>query len=93
MMAGADPSDTGVEGGTAPDSAARVRELQARLNHHSALYYAGKPEIPDADFDSLLNELKALEERHPELVHPDSPTQRVGPHPTPPSRRCATSRP
>ena len=73
-MAGADTAD----GGTASDSAVRVRELQARLNHHSALYYAGKPEIPDADFDDLLNELKALEERHPELVHPDSPTQRVG---------------
>ena len=73
-MAGADTAHSG----TAPDSAARVRELQARLNHHSALYYAGKPEIPDADFDSLLNELKALEERHPELVHPESPTQRVG---------------
>ncbi|MXW88496.1 MAG: hypothetical protein F4Z54_02925, partial [Acidimicrobiaceae bacterium] len=74
LMAGADTADTG----TAPDSAARVRELQARLNHHSALYYAGKPEIPDGDFDSLLSELKTLEDRHPELVHPDSPTQRVG---------------
>ena len=62
----------------AVDSAARVRELQALLNHHSALYYAGKPEIPDADFDDLLNELKALESQHPELVHPESPTQRVG---------------
>ena len=62
----------------AADSGARVRELQALLNHHSALYYAGKPEIPDADFDDMLNELKALEEQHPELVHPDSPTQRVG---------------
>ncbi|MCY4663697.1 MAG: NAD-dependent DNA ligase LigA, partial [Acidimicrobiaceae bacterium] len=64
--------------GAGADTGARVRELQALLNHHSALYYAGKPEIPDADFDDLLNELKALEERHPELVHPDSPTQRVG---------------
>ena len=62
----------------AADSGSRVRELQALLNHHSALYYAGKPEIPDADFDDLLNELKALEAQHPELVHPDSPTQRVG---------------
>ena len=64
--------------GEGVDSAARVRQLQALLNHHAALYYAGRPEIPDADFDGLLNELKALEERHPELVHPDSPTQRVG---------------
>ena len=63
---------------TTVDSAARVRELQAVLNHHSAQYYAGKSEIPDADFDDLLNELKALEASHPELVHPDSPTQRVG---------------
>ena len=55
-----------------------MRELQALLNHHSALYYAGKPEIPDGDFDALLNELMALESRHSELVHPDSPTQRVG---------------
>ena len=69
--AGADTSPTA-------GSAARVRELQALLNHHSALYYAGKPEIPDADFDDLLNELKALESQHPELVHPESPTQRVG---------------
>ena len=60
------------------DSAARVRKLQADLNHHAALYYAGKPEIPDADFDDLLRELKALEAQHPELVHPSSPTQRVG---------------
>ena len=64
--------------GEGAHSAARVRQLQALLNHHSALYYTGKPEIPDADFDDLLIELKALEERHPELVHPDSPTQRVG---------------
>ena len=73
-MAGADTADSG----TSPDSAARVRELQARLNHHAALYYGGRPEIPDADFDGMLRELKALEDRHPELVHPDSPTQRVG---------------
>ena len=64
--------------GEGAHSAARVRQLQALLNHHSSLYYAGKPEIPDADFDDLLNELKCLEERHPDLVHPDSPTQRVG---------------
>ena len=73
-MAGADTADAGA----AADSAARVRELQALLNHHSALYYAGKPEIPDGDFDGLLAELKALEAQHPELAHPDSPTQRVG---------------
>ena len=63
---------------SAVDSGERVRQMQALLNHHSALYYAGKPEIPDGDFDALLAELKALEAVHPELVHPDSPTQRVG---------------
>ena len=67
-----------VDVGEGAGSGARVRELQAVLNHHSALYYSGKPEIPDADFDDLLNELKALESRHPELVHPDSPSQRIG---------------
>ncbi len=60
------------------DSAARVRELQALLNHHSALYYQGEPEIPDSEFDALLRELQSLEAQHPDLVHPDSPTQRVG---------------
>ena len=56
----------------------RVRQLQAQLNHHSALYYAGKPEIPDGDFDALMVELRALEAVHPDLVHPGSPTQLVG---------------
>ena len=76
-MADSGTADTSVTGAGA-DTARRVRELQALLNHHSALYYAGKPEIPDGDFDDLLNELKDLEAQHPELVHPDSPTQRVG---------------
>ena len=66
------------DGGAGADSAARVRKLQADLNHHAALYHAGKPEIPDGDFDDLLRELEALESTHPELVHPGSPTQRVG---------------
>ena len=73
-MAGAGTPDQA----RAADSGSRVREFQALLTHHSALYYADKPEIPDADFDKLLRELEALEAQHPELVHPDSPTQRVG---------------
>ena len=76
-MADSGTADTSVKG-PRPDTARRVRELQALLTHHSAVYYAGKPEIPDADFDKLLRELEALEAQHPELVHPDSPTQRVG---------------
>ncbi len=73
-MAEPDTADAGGGAG----SGARVRKLQALLNHHSKLYYAGKPAIPDADYDDLLRDLEALEARHPELVHPDSPTQRVG---------------
>jgi len=47
------------------------------------LYYVqAAPEISDADFDALMNELKALESEHPELLTPDSPTQRVGGRPT-----------
>jgi DNA ligase (NAD+) len=57
----------------------RVEELRARIEHHSYRYYVlDTPEISDAEFDLLLRELGALEQRHPELLTPDSPTQRVG---------------
>jgi len=57
----------------------RVEELRARIEHHSYRYYVlDAPEISDAEFDQLLRELQALEERHPDLLTPDSPTQRVG---------------
>ena len=62
---------------------ARARHLQTLLDHHSASYYAGKPDIPDSDFDDMLAELMSLESAHPELAHPGSPTQRVG---APPDR-------
>ena len=56
--------------------AAELRELLARHNH---LYYVlDDPEIGDDAYDELLNELRALEEEHPDLRRPDSPTQRVG---------------
>ena len=59
--------------------AARVDELRREIRRHEELYYvANVPEIADADFDALLAELAAIEARHPELVTPDSPTQRVG---------------
>ena len=60
------------------DPTMRIRRLQALLNHHSKLYFAGKPEIPDGDFDEMLAHLASLEAQHPEMVHPDSPTQRIG---------------
>src|SRR3954466_5035688 len=61
------------------DVQARVDELRAELNHHLHRYHVlDDPEISDAAYDRLYDELKALEEEHPELVTPDSPTQRVG---------------
>ena len=63
----------------ATDPAARVAELLATIAIHAEAYYElDAPEIPDADYDVLMQELIALEEAHPELVTPDSPTQRVG---------------
>ncbi len=57
----------------------RVQELRDQLNYHANLYYnQDAPEISDAEYDELLRELKAIEEQEPELVTPDSPTQRVG---------------
>ena len=57
----------------------RVHELRKELNHHNYRYFVlDSPVISDAEYDQLMRELKALEEAHPELVTPDSPTQRVG---------------
>ncbi|MBI3533518.1 MAG: NAD-dependent DNA ligase LigA [Burkholderiales bacterium] len=61
-----------------PDQA-RVAELHRLLHHHAHRYYVlDEPEIPDAEYDRLFRELQAIEAAHPELVTPDSPTQRVG---------------
>ncbi|MBW3567765.1 MAG: NAD-dependent DNA ligase LigA, partial [Proteobacteria bacterium] len=57
----------------------RIQTLRESLEHHNYLYYVlDDPEIPDAEYDRLMNELNRLEEEHPELITPDSPTQRVG---------------
>ncbi|HYL80766.1 MAG TPA: NAD-dependent DNA ligase LigA, partial [Candidatus Acidoferrum sp.] len=65
--------------GARKDPAARAEKLRALLHHHSHAYYVlDRPEISDAEYDRLFGELKALEAAHPELVTPDSPTQRVG---------------
>jgi DNA ligase (NAD+) len=57
----------------------RLDELRETVNHHLYRYHVlDEPEISDAEFDRLFDELQALEEEHPELVTPDSPTQRVG---------------
>ena len=57
----------------------RAVELRGEIAHHDYRYYAlDRPEVSDAVYDSLMRELRAIEERFPELVVPDSPTQRVG---------------
>ncbi len=57
----------------------RSEELRSVINYHNYLYYQlDRPEIPDAVYDELLNELRAIEARFPELITPDSPTQRTG---------------
>jgi len=57
----------------------RLDDLRETVNHHLYRYHVlDEPEISDAEFDHLFDELQALEEEHPELVTPDSPTQRVG---------------
>ena len=58
--------------------AARVAELREQIRHHDHLYYVlDQPSIADEAYDELFAELRRLEEAHPELVTPDSPTQRV----------------
>ncbi len=57
----------------------RAEELRSLLHHHNYCYYIlNRPEISDAEYDRLFNELKELEAAHPELITPDSPTQRAG---------------
>lgn len=58
---------------------ARLEALRTRIRHHDHRYYVlDDPEIADRDYDALFDELSALEAAHPDLVTPDSPTQRVG---------------
>ncbi len=58
---------------------AQVKKLREQIEHHNYQYYVlDQPEIPDSEYDRLFRELQALEAAYPELVTPDSPTQRVG---------------
>jgi len=62
-----------------PEVLARVQDLREQIHYHNYRYYVmDDPVISDAEFDRLLNELSRLEAEYPELVTPDSPTQRVG---------------
>ena len=61
------------------DTQAQIEKLRVQLRRHEHLYYVlDQPKISDAEYDALMRELKALETERPELVTPDSPTQRVG---------------
>src|SRR5215475_9502414 len=56
-----------------------IEPLRDKIRHHEYRYYVlDNPEISDAEYDAMMRELKSLEAQHPELVTPDSPTQRVG---------------
>jgi len=64
---------------TRSDSATKIDQLREELRHHEYQYHVlDSPEISDAEYDAKMRELRALEAGHPELVTPDSPTQRVG---------------
>jgi DNA ligase (NAD+) len=64
--------------------AARVAELRTVIRHHDRKYYVeAAPEISDREYDRLVEELRSLEEAHPALVTPDSPTRRIGDEPVP----------
>jgi DNA ligase (NAD+) len=72
--AGADPASS--------DPAQRAAQLRGELEHHGYRYYVlDDPEIGDDAYDALLDELRAIEADHPELITPDSPTQRIGGEP------------
>jgi len=67
----------------ASSAAARAERLRREIERHNRLYYnEAAPEITDAEYDKLFQELVALEAEHPELATPDSPTQRVGAAPS-----------
>ena len=72
----------------------QIDELRAELEHHEHLYYVlDNPTLSDAQYDALMNRLKALEAEHPDLVTPESPTQRVGGKPADGFQKIAHSRP
>ena len=91
-------AETDNSGPASPDSARKAAEraehLRAELHRHEHLYYVlDAPEISDAEYDALMNELKRIETAHPELLTPDSPTQRVGGKPAEGFKKVRHSRP
>ena len=79
---------------TPSPAAQRAEELRAELRRHEYLYYVlDAPEITDAGYDALMDELKRIEAAHPEWLTPDSPTQRVGGKPADGFKKAPHSRP
>jgi DNA ligase (NAD+) len=77
-----------------PNPAKRAEELRTELRRHEHLYYVlDAPEITDAEYDALMNELKRIEAAHPDLLTSDSPTQRVGGKPADGFQKVRHSRP
>src|ERR1035441_2291258 len=71
----------------------KIEALREKIRHHEHLYYVlDNPEISDAEYDKLMQQLKDLEKEHPALVTPDSPTQRVGASRARDSSKCGTPR-
>src|ERR1035441_4086512 len=72
----------------------KIEKLRDELRRHEHLYYVlDAPEISGPEYDALMNELKKLEAAHPDLVTPDSPTQRVGGKPAEGFKKAQHSRP
>ena len=86
MTSAAEPGEAG-GAQAAPERstpAERAAELRRLIAYHDDRYYVlDSPEIPDADYDALFGELRRIEADHPEVITPDSPTQRVGGAPAP----------
>src|SRR5580692_3154212 len=72
----------------------RIEALREEIRHHEHLYYVlDTPQISDSDYDALTRQLIEFEKQHPELITPDSPTQRVGGKPKEGFPKVAHSRP
>ena len=72
-------------------AASRIARLREQIRHHDRLYYVeAAPEISDLEYDRLVEQLRELEAEHPDLVTPDSPTQRIGDEPVDELRACGT---
>src|SRR5215472_14765791 len=75
-------ADRGISQKDGLNVTARIEELRQQLREHEYRYYVlDEPTISDFDFDQMMRELKQIEAEHPELITPDSPTQRVGGEP------------